>query len=78
MRHLVISGGYDVCMETNTTFINNNTKFTIVQIKEHSENFSTQLGWSHFAEIKRVNGRKSYYANLLIVDGAVVQTKVVM
>jgi hypothetical protein len=65
-------------METNTTFINNNTKFSIVQIKEHSDNFKTQLGWSHFAEIKRVNGRKTYFANLLIIDGAVVQTKVVM
>jgi hypothetical protein len=65
-------------METNTTFISNNTKFTIVQIKEHSDNFRTQLGWTHFAEVKRANGRKSYYANLLVVDGAVLQTKVVM
>jgi hypothetical protein len=65
-------------METNTTFTNNNTKFTIVQIKEHSDNFRTQLGWTHFAEVKRPNGRKTYFANLLVVDGEVIQTKVVM
>jgi len=78
MHQPVISYGYDVCMETNTTFINNNTKFIILQMKEHLDTFSTKLGWSHYAEVKRANGRQTYFANLLIVDGAILQTKVVM
>ena len=78
MHQPAISSGYDSGMETNTTFINNNTKFIILQMKEHLDTFSTKLGWSHYAEVKRANGRQTYFANLLIVDGAILQTKVVM
>lgn len=60
------------------TFSNKGQNWQVIQIKEHSEIFSSQIGWSHFAEIKRPNGRNRYYANLLIVDGEVVQTSVVL
>jgi hypothetical protein len=65
-------------METNQTFNSNNDTFKIVQIKPHGENFQRELGWTHFAEVKRANGRKHYYANLLIVDGVLVQSKVLL
>jgi hypothetical protein len=65
-------------METNTTFTHNGITYKVMQIKTHSEKFSTELGWSHFAELKRANGRRAYLANLNIVDGAVAQMKVVM
>lgn len=75
---MVIRCAYNGHMETNTTFTSNNDIFKIVQIMPHGENFQRELGWSHFAEVKRANGRKHYYANLLIVDGVLVQSKVVL
>jgi hypothetical protein len=65
-------------MEMNTTVESHKGKFVIVQAKAHSADFTAQLGWTHFAEIKRENGRKAYFANLLVVDGEIVDTKVVM
>ena len=59
-------------------FSNKGQKWEVVEIQEHSTNFVTQLGWTHFAGIKRPNGKKVYYANLLIVDGEVVNTTVVL
>ena len=59
-------------------FSNKGQNWEVVEIKEHSTNFVTQLGWTHFAGIKRPNGKKVYYANLLIVDGEVVNTTVVL
>jgi hypothetical protein len=62
----------------STKFISKNQVWEIVEIKEHSNNFVAQLGWTHFAGIKRPNGKKLYYANLQIVDGEVVNTTVVL
>ena len=59
-------------------FSNKGQNWVVVEIKEHSANFSTQLGWTHFAGIKLPNGTKVYYANLLIVDGEVINTTVVL
>jgi hypothetical protein len=78
MRHSVISCAYTEPMETNTTFTHNGITYKVVQIKTHSDQFTAQLGWSHFAELKRANGRRAYLANLNIVDGVVAQMKVVM
>ena len=61
-----------------TKFNSKNQSWVIVDVKDHSDNFKAQLGWSHFAAIKRTNGKKVYYANLLVVDGAVVDTTVVL
>lgn len=61
-----------------TKFNSKNQSWVIVEVKDHSDNFKSQLGWSHFAAIKRTNGKKVYYANLLVVDGAVVDTTVVL
>jgi hypothetical protein len=59
-------------------FSNKGQNWEVVEIKEHSSIFSSQLGWTHFAGIKRPNGKKVYYANLLIIDGEVVDTTVVL
>ncbi len=61
-----------------TRFSSKNQSWVIVEVKDHSDNFKAQLGWSHFAAIKRINGKKVYYANLLVVDGEVVDTTVVL
>jgi hypothetical protein len=61
-----------------TKFNSKNQSWVIVEVKDHSDNFKSQLGWSHFAAIKRINGKKVYYANLLVVDGEVVNTTVVL
>jgi hypothetical protein len=61
-----------------TTFTSKNTTFKIIEIKQHNANFTAQLGWTHFAAVQRLNGRKTYYANLLIVDGVVLNDTVVM
>jgi hypothetical protein len=65
-------------METNSTFTNKNTTFKIEHIKEHTSEVITSLGWSHFAAVSRLKGHKTYYANLMIVDGVIVHSSVVM
>jgi len=65
-------------METNTTFTTNNTTYRITKVKEHSTEFTAQLGWTHFVEMKRINGRRDYLANLLVVDGEVINMKVIL
>lgn len=74
----MISGANLTGMETNTTFTNKNTTFKIEHIKEHTSEVITSLGWSHFAAVSRVKGHKTYYANLLIVDGVILHSSVVM
>ena len=53
------------------------TTYKITNIKEHSAKFTAELGWSHFAEMKRLNGRRSYLANLMIVNGEVTNMNIV-
>jgi hypothetical protein len=72
-----ITCAYDGCMNT-TTFTSKNTTFKIIEMKQHNDNFTAQLGWTHFAAVQRLNGRKTYYANLLIVDGVVLNDTVVL
>lgn len=38
---------------------------------------STVTGWTHSAEVKRLNGKKTYYANIVVVDGLVINAKVI-
>ncbi len=59
-------------------FSNKGQNWEVVEIKEHSNIFHTQLGWTHFAGIKRPNGKKVYYANLVIENGEVINSLVVM
>ena len=59
-------------------FSNKGQNLEVVEIKEHSSIFSSQLGWTHFAGIKRPNGKKVYYANLVIENGKVINSLVVM
>lgn len=72
----VVRCGYSEDMNTATISLNN-INYTIVQIKDHGDNFKAQLGWTHFAEVKRINGRRTYFANLLIVDGEIMDSKVI-
>lgn len=65
-------------METNTTFTFNGITYKVTKIKTHSAEFNAQLGWTHFAELKRANGRRSYLANINVIDGEVAQMKVVL
>jgi peroxiredoxin len=71
-------------MTTTTTFTTftitkwgGDTTYKITNIKEHSAKFTAELGWSHFAEMKRLNGRRSYLANLMIVNGEVTNMNIV-
>ena len=41
-------------------FSNKGQNWEVVEIKEHSSIFSSQLGWTHFAGIKRPNRKKVY------------------
>lgn len=59
-------------------FSNKGQNWEVVEIKEHSNIFRTQIGWTHFAGIKRPNGKKVYYANLVIENGKVINSLVVM
>ena len=68
---------YNVCMNT-TTFTSKNTTFKIIEIKQHNDNFTAQLGWTHFAAVQRLNGRKTYFTNLFIVDGEIINSNVVL
>lgn len=44
----------------------------------HSVNvFMTGDGWTHRAEVMRLNGKKRYYANIQIADGVVVAVNVI-
>lgn len=59
-------------------FKHKNQDWVIVEIKNHNDNFRTQLGWTHFAMIKRPNGNKTYCTNLLVENGQVLQANVVL
>jgi hypothetical protein len=61
----------------NMTFINNGQKFRITEIME-AYGTVRDLGWSHFAEVKRPNGTKGYYANLFISNGEILNSTVVL
>jgi hypothetical protein len=53
-------------------------EWVVAEVKEASEIFRSQLGWTHIAGVKRPKGTKIYWANLFIADGAVVQSLVVL
>jgi hypothetical protein len=59
-------------------FANSRDIYEITQIVEHTKQISDHTGFTHFAEIKRPNGKKLYCANLLIVNGRIVQSKVII
>jgi hypothetical protein len=42
---------------TTTTFNTNKDTIQIVELKTHNDNFRTPLGWTHFAAVKRINGK---------------------
>ena len=59
-------------------FTHKNQQWIIVEIKTHSDNFRTQLGWTHFAAVKRPTGKQVYYTNLFIVNDEVAQANVIL
>jgi hypothetical protein len=63
-------------MEKGTTFTSNNATWKINEIMETSANIR-QLGWTHFASVSRPNGRKTYYANLVVENGQILHSLVV-
>jgi hypothetical protein len=36
-----------------------------------------KVGWTHCASVKRPNGKKTYYANLLMHEGVIINSKVI-
>ena len=34
-------------------------------------------GWTHCASVKRPNGKKTYYANLVMHEGVIINSKVI-
>lgn len=58
------------------TFTSNNQLWKINHIMECT-GIIRDLGWTHFASVSRPNGKKEYYANLVIVDGQIIHTTVV-
>lgn len=59
-------------------FIYRNQKWVVAEVTDHSDNFKAQLNWTHFAGVVRPNGTKMYWANLLVVDGEIVDSLVVL
>ena len=39
--------------------------------------FGQQNGWTHCASVKRPNGKKTYYANLVMHEGVIINSKVI-
>lgn len=60
----------------NATFNKDGQTWRIREIME-CNGVIRELGWSHFAMVTRPNGKKAYYANLLISEGAIVASVVV-
>ena len=52
--------------------------WVVGDVKDHSDTFKSQLGWTHFAMVMRPKGTKIYYANLLVADGEIVDSLVVL
>jgi hypothetical protein len=62
----------------NAQFNYANQKWVVAEVKDHTDTFKAQLGWTHFAGVTRPNGKKMYWANLLVVDGQIVDSMVVL
>jgi hypothetical protein len=39
--------------------------------------FGEQNGWTHSASVKRPNGKKTYYANLVMHEGVIIKSRVI-
>jgi hypothetical protein len=61
---------------TNATFNKNGQTWRIREIME-TNSVIRDLGWTHFAMVTRLNGKKAYYANLQINEGAIIASMVV-
>ena len=63
-------------MTKGTTFNSKNQTWKISEVIEASDMIRS-IGWTHVAAVTRPNGSKVYYANLMVVDGAILQSMVV-
>jgi hypothetical protein len=59
------------------TFSNKGQNFKVAEIMV-ATGIIAEMGWTHFAAVKRPNGSKSYYANLVIVNDEIVHSVVVL
>jgi len=53
-------------------------EWIVEDVRDHSDTFKSQLGWTHFAMVMRPKGTKIYYANLLVADGEIIDSLVVL
>lgn len=60
------------------TFTYRNTTFKVDHMMEQTNPIITDLGWTHFAAVSRLNGSKTYYANLVIAGDEILHSVVVM
>jgi hypothetical protein len=61
---------------TNMNFTYRNERFTTKHLIE-ATGIVANLGWTHVAAVTRPNGRKEYYANLVISGDTVLHAVVV-
>jgi len=61
---------------TNATFNKDGQTWRIREIME-TNSVIRDLGWTHCAMVTRPNGKKAYYANLQINEGAIIASVVV-
>jgi hypothetical protein len=59
-------------------FSNKGQEWVVTDLIVHTNSIITSLGWTHMAGVKRPKGTKVYYANLVIDNGKVVNSLVVM
>jgi hypothetical protein len=53
-------------------FTYGNSVYEVLRMKP-----STVKGWTHFAEVKRVNGKKRYCANIMVAHGGVITARII-
>jgi len=61
---------------SNITFNASNQNWVVRDILE-ADGMIRNIGWTHCAAVTRPNGKKVYYANLMINDGEVLNAMVV-
>ena len=65
-------------METGTTFNSKNQTWKINHILPNSEMIRTTYGWTHTASVSRPKGTKTYYAHLVVEDGKILHSSVIV
>lgn len=71
-----MEGNQTASKEATMQFSYHNERFTVKHLIK-ATGIVANLGWTHVAAVTRPNGRKQYYANLVINGDAVMHAVVV-